>query len=76
MDTQTGEIHSHEDFQKMLAKTPIADRGRFKQMEVEPTPVQMLRKLPRIARNEICPCGSGQKFKKCCLRNKQDARFK
>lgn len=20
-----------------------------------------------IGRNEICPCGSGKKFKKCCL---------
>ena len=22
---------------------------------------------PRIGRNESCPCGSGKKFKKCCL---------
>jgi uncharacterized protein YecA (UPF0149 family) len=21
----------------------------------------------RIGRNESCPCGSGEKFKKCCL---------
>lgn len=21
----------------------------------------------KIGRNEICPCGSGKKFKKCCL---------
>lgn len=22
---------------------------------------------PKIGRNELCPCGSGKKFKKCCL---------
>ena len=26
------------------------------------------RKLfPKIGRNEKCPCGSGKKFKKCCI---------
>ena len=24
------------------------------------------RELPKVGRNEPCPCGSGQKFKKCC----------
>ncbi len=76
MDTQTGEIHSHENFQKLLADASIANQGRFKEMIVDPTPQQMKRKPPRIARNETCPCGSGMKFKKCCLRNKQDVRFK
>jgi len=23
--------------------------------------------LKRIGRNDSCPCGSGKKFKKCCL---------
>jgi len=23
--------------------------------------------MPRIGRNEPCPCGSGKKYKKCCL---------
>ncbi|MGA2149181.1 MAG: SEC-C metal-binding domain-containing protein [Bryobacteraceae bacterium] len=22
---------------------------------------------PKIGRNEPCPCGSGQKYKRCCL---------
>ncbi len=29
------------------------------------TPVQ--RSEPRVGRNEPCPCGSGKKYKKCCL---------
>lgn len=27
-----------------------------------------VREEPRIGRNEPCPCGSGKKYKKCCLR--------
>jgi len=26
------------------------------------------RETPRVGRNDPCPCGSGKKFKKCCLR--------
>lgn len=25
------------------------------------------RPAPKIGRNEACPCGSGLKYKKCCL---------
>ncbi|MBQ7738564.1 MAG: preprotein translocase subunit SecA [Desulfovibrionaceae bacterium] len=28
------------------------------------------RSQPKIGRNELCPCGSGKKYKKCCGRNK------
>lgn len=27
----------------------------------------MKRKEPKINRNEICPCGSGKKYKNCCM---------
>ena len=36
---------------------------------VEPAPRQPVRRTPKIGRNEPCPCGSGKKFKKCCLNN-------
>jgi len=29
------------------------------------------RNAPKVGRNEPCPCGSGKKYKKCCL-NKND----
>jgi len=32
--------------------------------------VPFQRKSPKIGRNEPCPCGSGKKFKKCCLNKK------
>ncbi len=32
--------------------------------DVEP----FVRETPKVGRNDPCPCGSGRKFKKCCLR--------
>jgi uncharacterized protein YecA (UPF0149 family) len=26
-----------------------------------------MREQPKISRNEPCPCGSGKKYKKCCV---------
>ena len=30
--------------------------------------VPFKRALPKVGRNDLCPCGSGKKYKKCCLR--------
>jgi len=38
-----------------------------REMVEPPTRSQMFRSPPRIGRNEKCPCGSGKKFKKCCM---------
>ena len=27
----------------------------------------LVRRVPKIGRNQKCPCGSGKKFKKCCI---------
>ena len=27
--------------------------------------------MPKIGRNEPCPCGSGKKYKKCCIKQHQ-----
>ena len=29
-------------------------------------PKTVVRKLPKVGRNELCPCGSGKKYKNCC----------
>ena len=31
---------------------------------IAPTPI--VRTTPKIGRNDLCPCGSGKKYKKCC----------
>ena len=28
-----------------------------------------VREQPKIGRNDLCPCGSGKKYKKCCMNN-------
>jgi len=30
-------------------------------------PKQQVREYPKIRRNDSCPCGSGKKYKNCCL---------
>jgi len=39
----------------------------FKAAPVRRDPVAPLRGPKSVGRNETCPCGSGKKFKKCCL---------
>ena len=29
--------------------------------------VTLTRQGPKVGRNDACPCGSGKKYKKCCL---------
>jgi uncharacterized protein len=41
------------------------DRQFMKPMEVPPTPKQ--RAKMKVGRNDNCPCGSGKKFKRCCM---------
>ena len=41
-------------------------------LEAEPEPprleIPLRRELPKVGRNEACPCGSGKKYKNCCGR--------
>ncbi len=49
----------NEDYQKQ--HSPKQSSGSL------PTPEPAVRKSEKIGRNEPCPCGSGKKYKKCCL---------
>jgi hypothetical protein len=31
------------------------------------TPAAAVAGAPKVGRNDACPCGSGKKFKKCCI---------
>lgn len=31
---------------------------------------KIVRNLDKVGRNDLCPCGSGKKYKKCCGKNK------
>lgn len=40
-----------------------------------PPTYTLVRTEPKIGRNDPCPCGSGKKYKKCCLdKNKKFER--
>ena len=70
MDTRDGRIFDEEQLKKLygLPFEVVLGRNRFlKKMKVAPTEKQLVRKPPKVGRNEPCPCGSGKKFKKCCL---------
>jgi uncharacterized protein YecA (UPF0149 family) len=36
--------------------------------------IQPVRTEPKIGRNEPCPCGSGKKYKNCCINKKKDGK--
>ncbi|MGD9854968.1 MAG: SEC-C metal-binding domain-containing protein [Planctomycetaceae bacterium] len=40
--------------------------------DVPPPAAQTIhRKQPKVGRNDPCPCGSGKKYKKCCMQSEQ-----
>lgn len=71
MDTRDGRIYTPDQLSAMREELELQGQGEemryFNEMEVPPINRQMKRKPPKVGRNEPCPCGSGKKFKKCCL---------
>lgn len=65
-----------EEFKKLLAtgdtinkikEDHLRTREDFKDYETEYSPIEQIRNQNKIGRNELCSCGSGKKYKKCCL---------
>jgi len=59
------------EFSKLLKEIVVvhpaaAEWKFFEEMKIVPTEKQLAR--GRVGRNRPCPCGSGRKFKRCCLR--------
>ena len=67
MDTRTGEIFELDELKKHLTVKEFEEN--YIEMKVAPTQKQLKRRPPKVGRNELCPCGSGLKLKKCCLKN-------
>ena len=72
---------SNIDFRTM-EKVEEEHKGKMTGMEIDPflfsnkgerkyKVTQSINTEPKINRNEPCPCGSGKKYKKCCLKNKK-----
>jgi len=71
MDTRTGEINTLENFRKKFSEDEI--RRFVKQVginKLSPKKKALIAagKSTKVGRNDKCPCNSGRKFKKCCLK--------
>jgi preprotein translocase subunit SecA len=52
------------------ASVPVSENGNgAAAQEVPELEIPARRDLPKVGRNEPCPCGSGRKFKNCCGRS-------
>lgn len=60
MNVNTGQVMSTEDLTLYLSRHPEEKRN-WKQVPFQ-------REREKTGRNEPCPCMSGIKFKKCCMR--------
>ena len=74
MDTRTGEIMNSEGMRRALGESDYAKYGR----PIDPANLSSVRRQQlaatgrtKIGRNELCPCGSGAKFKRCCIAQEQ-----
>jgi preprotein translocase subunit SecA len=47
------EVHTVEEAQADAGSGPVATKT-------------IVRETPKVGRNDLCPCGSGKKYKKCC----------
>ena len=79
MDTRTGKIGNYDEMAKRVPSKdirPLFDHtptgGIFKPLLMAYLPVRVQKMLKdtghaQIGRNSKCPCGSGKRFKRCCM---------
>jgi len=63
MDTRTGDIIKGKALKEMLSDEEQAQY--LEEMKRHPTPREQ--KRGKVGRNSACPCGTGKKFKRCCM---------
>ena len=66
MNTRTGKIILPDELKLLRKEFDGELPSHIKMMGIDPTPAQL--KRGKVGRNDPCGCGSGKKFKKCCLR--------
>jgi cell division septum initiation protein DivIVA len=66
--------HSNAECLLDLARRPVLDLVPAEQPPISLSGYTVRRAVPRISRNEPCPCGSGKKYKRCCF-DKDQARL-
>jgi uncharacterized protein YecA (UPF0149 family) len=56
-----------DECMKELYPIFVQDIAQWKNIGLEEIPEPVRNSEPKVGRNEPCPCGSGKKFKHCCL---------
>ncbi len=56
-----------EQTSKEALSAAVGDRRNMIQMLKQLRPKTKIRQNKKIGRNDPCPCGSGKKYKNCCL---------
>lgn len=57
-------IRAEKKIEREQVAKPTSASGGASDGTLEKKPV--VRKEPKVGRNDMCPCGSGLKYKKCC----------
>jgi uncharacterized protein YecA (UPF0149 family) len=68
MEIRNGRIYLNDELEILESVNRLVGNAKFLKPKRRPVrePVRMSTK---VGRNDLCPCGSGKKFKKCCLPN-------
>ncbi len=53
-------------FKPFYVRDTVEEMSRWACFNEPEPPEPYIRALPKVGRNDPCPCGSGKKFKKCC----------
>ena len=65
---ETGRLGDAEEWAGAIRKGPSASKKVAKlSSEVKGVTIKKSEKVSPLGRNDPCPCGSGKKFKKCCM---------
>ena len=67
-----GIINEAHDIRPVMPQTTWVLNCPTEYQMLEHTPT-VVRELPKIGRNDPCPCGSGKKFKKCCANKEKQS---
>ncbi len=62
------EVAAPEEFDDGIIS--FSEESLVPRQELDSRPI--VRSDPKVGRNDPCPCGSGKKFKKCCMNRLQD----
>jgi preprotein translocase subunit SecA len=60
-------ISTNDYYTEILTTWSRSDIEEYENNEISAKHIQEAVNAPKIGRNDPCPCGSGKKYKKCCL---------